>query len=157
MSGTVGSVSVAGIDAEFVILCDDDGAGTVTPFLRRYTTTPAGAVAVTDTELDGTTAYTPAGTVAVCGKPAPVDVVPHGIENTDWSLAANPGTQSVTLLVFTGTVAVTTAEGTLTVPAGTAMSWSVDGDEVDGRLAGTLSIDGTAPAASWQVLWTAQA
>lgn len=157
MAGTVGSVSVAGVDAEFVVLCDDDGAGTITPFVRRFSTTPAGAVTTVDTELDGTTPYTVAGTVGLCGKTAPVDVVPHGTENTDWSLATNPGTQSVTLLVFTGTVAVTTAEGTLTVPAGTALSWSVDGDEVDGRLAGTLSIDGTAPAASWQVLWTTQA
>ncbi|MFD0208937.1 hypothetical protein ACFVH9_07355 [Streptomyces hirsutus] len=159
MAGTVGSVSIAGTDREVLALCDDDGAGTVTPFLRRLSIAPTGAVAATDTELDGTTAYTPTGTVILCTPPPvePVDVEAHGVQDTDWSLAANPGSQSVTLLVYAGTVAVTTDEGTLTVPAGASLSWSVDGDEVDAQLTGTLTIDGTAPAASWQVIWTAQA
>ncbi|MFJ6565596.1 hypothetical protein ACIQMV_38305 [Streptomyces sp. NPDC091412] len=159
MSGTVGSVSVAGTDREFLALCDVAADGTSVPFLRRFSVTPTGTVSATDTELDGTTAYTVTGTANVClPEPAePVDVEAHGVQDTGWSLAANPGTQSVSLLVYAGTVSVTTEEGTLTVPAGAALSWSVDGDEVDAQLTGTLTVAGTAPAASWHVIWTAQA
>ncbi|MEU5834474.1 hypothetical protein ABZ820_12490 [Streptomyces diacarni] len=156
MSGTVGSVSIAGTDQELLPLCDTAEDGTVTPFLRRFATSPAGTVTATDTTLDGVTPYSPAGTVGMCtALPAePADVETHGVENTGWSLAENPGTQSVTMLVYTGTVTVTTGEGTLTVPAGASLTWGVDGDEADGQLAGTLSIDGTVPGATWHVLWT---
>ncbi|MET8421944.1 hypothetical protein ACWD7C_39210 [Streptomyces sp. NPDC005134] len=142
-----------------MILCDDDGAGTSVPFLRRYSTTSlAGTVTPVDTELDGTTPYTVAGTATLCtpAEPERVPVTPHGTQNTDWSLVANAGTQSVTLLVHTGSVAITTADGALTVPAGTTMSWGVDGDQADSTLTGTLSIDGDPATASWHVLWTVQ-
>lgn len=155
MAGTVGSVSVASPDAEFVVLCDDDGAGNVTAFVRRFITSPTGSVSTTDTELDGVTPYAPAGTVGLCTAPVPdpVDIETHGAQDTDWTLAAHPGAQSVTLVVYQGTVTVTTPEGSLTVPAGTTLTWGVDG-EADGQLSGTLAIDGTAPAASWHVIWT---
>lgn len=94
MSGTAGSISITGSDAEFALLCDDDGAGTVTPFLRRYSTSPAGTVTTTDTGLDGSTAYTVTGTVTVCSAPAaadPVELTVHGTQDTDWSLAAGCG------------------------------------------------------------------
>ncbi|MFF1965447.1 hypothetical protein ACFVW5_17900 [Streptomyces sp. NPDC058232] len=65
--GGGGTVSVTmPADNELVILCDDN-AGAVTQFLRRYSVDAAGTVTATDTELDGTTAYTAAGTVGVCG------------------------------------------------------------------------------------------
>lgn len=158
MSGTVGSVSVANTDREFVPLCDDDGAGTVVPFLRRYSTDQAGTVTTTDTGLDGTTPYAVAGTVTTCQATpaAPVAVQVHAVQDTDWDLSAQAGTQSVTLLVYTGAVTVTTGEGALTVPAGSSLSWGVDGDQGDAELGGTLTVDGTAPGASWQVLWTTQ-
>jgi len=159
MAGTSGTVSTSSLDREFEILCDDDGAGTVTAFLRRYTVDGTGTVVPVDTQLDGTTAYTVTGTASVCrdATPTPRPVTPHGTRDTDWSLAANAGTQSVTLMVLTGSVGVTTAEGTFLVPPGSTLTWSVDGDAVDSALTGTLAIDGTAPAASWLVLWTTQA
>lgn len=153
MAGTVGSVSIAGADQELLPLCDIVEDGTVVPFLRRFSTSPSGAVTATDTDLDGVTAYAPAGTVAMCNTPAgPVEA--HGVQNTDWDLAAHTGTQSVTLVVYTGTVIVTTGEGALTVPAGAGLTWGVDGDDSDGQLTGTLTVAGVVPAASWQVLWT---
>jgi hypothetical protein len=159
MAGTSGSVSTSAPDREFEILCDDDGAGNVTAFLRRYTVDGSGTVVPVDTQLDGTTTYAVTGTVGVCRDvtPAARPVTPHGTRDTDWSLAANAGTQSVTLMVLTGSVGVTTADGTFQAPPGSTLTWSVDGDQVDSALAGTLTIDGTAPAASWLVLWTTQA
>lgn len=159
MAGTSGSVSPAAPDREFEILCDDDGAGNVVAFLRRYTVDTSGAVVPVDTQLDGTTPYTVVGAVGRCqGPPVPQrPVTAHGVQNTDWSLAANTGTQSVTLMVLGGSVTVTTAEGNITAPAGSTLTWSVDGDGIDSELTGTLTIDGTAPAASWLVLWTTQA
>lgn len=47
-------------DEEILILCDNNG-----PFLRRYTITD-GAVTIADTALDGSTVYTPVGTVETC-------------------------------------------------------------------------------------------
>jgi hypothetical protein len=159
MAGTSGSVSTGAPDREFEILCDDDGAGTSTAFLRRYTVDGTGTVVPVDTELDGTTLYAVTGTVGRCAdtQPEPRPVTVHGTQNTDWSLTANPGTQSATLMVLAGTVPVTTAEGTIQAPAGTTLTWSVDGDAVDSELTGTLTIDGTTPGASWLVLWTTQA
>lgn len=43
------------------ILCD-----TVTNFLRRYTVNDAGVVTITNTTLDGTTAYVPVGPIVAC-------------------------------------------------------------------------------------------
>jgi hypothetical protein len=155
MSGTAGSISITGSDAEFALLCDDNGAGTVTPFLRRYVASPAGTVTTTDTELDGSTPYTVTGTVTVCTTPAavPAELTVHGTQDTDWSLAATAGVVSATLVVYTGTVTATTGDGTLTVPAGATLTWSAD-EDAGATLAGTLEIAGTAPGASWQVIWT---
>ncbi|WP_437020648.1 hypothetical protein [Streptomyces sp. enrichment culture] len=59
------------------LLCDTAADGTVTQFLRHWTVDNAtGALtAAGDTALDGTTAYTPAGTVGVC--PSNPDVFQH--------------------------------------------------------------------------------
>ncbi|MBC9729266.1 hypothetical protein [Streptomyces sp. TRM68367] len=157
-TGTVGVCPAEVTDYEVIELCDVAADGTVTPFLRRLAIDEAGTVTTADTALDGVTAYAPTGTVGLCPVTAPQKaVVPHGTQNTDWDLAANAGTQSVTLLVYSGSVTVTTAEGPLTVPAGTSLTWGVDGDTVDSELTGTLTIDGDPAAATWQVLWTTHA
>lgn len=49
------------IDREFEVLCD-----TVGSFLRRYSVSSTGVVTVTDTTLNGTTAYVPVGAVGTC-------------------------------------------------------------------------------------------
>ncbi|WP_030925390.1 hypothetical protein [Streptosporangium amethystogenes] len=51
-------------------LCDVAAAGTVTPFLRHWAVDNATGLltALQDTTLNGTSAYTPTGTVAVCGQ-----------------------------------------------------------------------------------------
>lgn len=54
------------------VLCDTDGAGTVTRFLRDYIRDIDGVIVNhVDFTLDGTTPYVPVGTVSVCD---PVDV-----------------------------------------------------------------------------------
>lgn len=52
-------------DRSTQLLCDVAADGTSVPFLRTFTATDTGTTAA-DTLLDGTTAYTPAGTVGVC-------------------------------------------------------------------------------------------
>ncbi|MFF0206464.1 hypothetical protein [Streptomyces althioticus] len=154
MSGTAGSISIPGVDAEFVLLCDDIGTAR-TPFLRRYSTSAAGTVTSTDTGLDGATPYTVAGTVTVCATAAePVELAVHGAQDTAWSLADQPGTVSVTVVVYTGSVSVGTGDGTLTLPAGASLTWSAE-DEPSGTLTGLLDVTGAA-GASWQVIWTAR-
>lgn len=49
-------------DDEFQVLCDS----TPTAFLRRYRTDPAGVVTITNTTLDGTTAFAPVGAIGSC-------------------------------------------------------------------------------------------
>ncbi|MFJ8852363.1 hypothetical protein [Streptomyces sp. NPDC102437] len=133
MAGTVGSVSTPDLDA--FVLCDDDGAGTVTPFLRRYT--PGVAPGYVDTALDGTTPYTVTGTVGTCApNPTPDAEVSTALHRytaaaTPDLKALYPGLQSATVTVLAGTVAVTTTGAAdQPVPAGVALTWSTnDGDD----------------------------
>ena len=132
MSGTVGSVSLgAAPDAEFVVLCDDDGAGTLTPFLRRYTVED-GVTAATDTALDGTTAYTPTGTVGLCDAdqtPTPNPQLDSTVQRqTDaGAVTIAAGARSVTVTVNAGAPTVAIGGGTaVALRAGTSLSWSVD-------------------------------
>ena len=63
-------------DQEFVILCDKDTTtGTATKFLRRYAVDSTGTVVTFDTNLDGVTAYTPAGTVEICRQCGQIEVL----------------------------------------------------------------------------------
>ncbi|MYR62699.1 hypothetical protein GTY54_43030, partial [Streptomyces sp. SID625] len=73
-TGDGSSASAApGPDTEVVQLCDTAN-GASRAFLRRLTFEPgADTPTVTDTALDGTTPYTPAGTVGVCQPAAPED------------------------------------------------------------------------------------
>ncbi|MFF5045685.1 hypothetical protein [[Kitasatospora] papulosa] len=74
-------------DCDTIALCDvpADGGGTVS-FLRHICRDCAGAVtAVTDTALDGTTPYTPTGTVRDCGA---VGDCPTSYSTECWSAAS---------------------------------------------------------------------
>lgn len=55
--------ATGGDDVEVVLLCDDNGS-----FLRFITTGSGGAPTITNTALDGVTAYTPVGTVKICSE-----------------------------------------------------------------------------------------
>ncbi|CAL9537927.1 hypothetical protein [Streptomyces sp. enrichment culture] len=127
MSGTNGSVAApATPDEEFEILCDDVGS-----FLRRYSTED-GATIVTDTELDGTTAYAPTGTVVRCDAeqtPAANPVIDSTLQRqTDaGTVTIAAGARSVTLVVYAGTPTVAIGGGAaVTLAAGTSLTWSVD-------------------------------
>ena len=62
-------------DGMTLSLCDVAANGTTTPFLRHLAYDCTGTVTgTTDTALDGTTPYTPAGTVGVCDPAAPAAV-----------------------------------------------------------------------------------
>ncbi|MFK0063344.1 hypothetical protein ACIQTN_29465 [Streptomyces werraensis] len=131
MSGTVGSVSLGATDAEFVVLCDDDGAGGITPFLRRYTVED-GLTVATDTELDGTTAYAPAGTVVRCDAdqaPAANPQIDSTVQRQTGAgtVTIPAGARSVTVNVYAGAPTVAVGGGTaVALPAGTSLSWSID-------------------------------
>lgn len=126
MSGTSGSVAAATPDDEYEILCDEVGS-----FLRRYSTEDGTAV-VTDTELDGSTAYTPTGTVVRCDAeepPAPNPQIDSTVQRqTDAGTVTIPaGARSITLIVYAGSPTVAIGGGAaVTVDAGTSLSWGVD-------------------------------
>ncbi|WP_030925387.1 hypothetical protein [Streptosporangium amethystogenes] len=126
MSGTSGSVAAATPDDEYEILCDDAGS-----FLRRYSTED-GATVVTDTPLDGTTAYTPTGTVVRCDAQQPPAANPQ-IDSTAQRQAGAgvvtiaAGARSVTFMVFAGAPTMSIGGGAAVVfPAGSTATWSVD-------------------------------
>ncbi|EMF20413.1 hypothetical protein H114_32759 [Streptomyces gancidicus BKS 13-15] len=76
--GAGGSAGPCG-DTETLVFCDTAEDGTSHSFLRRLTYDCTGEVASTvDTELDGTTPYTPAGTVGVCAGAEP-DCLAHSV------------------------------------------------------------------------------
>ncbi|MGY3199711.1 hypothetical protein [Streptomyces sp. TE5632] len=126
MSGTSGSVAAATPDDEYEILCDDVGS-----FLRRYST-EGGATVVTDTELDGTTAYVPTGTVVRCDAeqaPAANPVIDSTIQRQTGAgtVTIAAGARSVTLVVYAGSPTVAIGGGAaVTLAPGTSLTWSVD-------------------------------
>lgn len=157
MAGTVGSISLDAAlnDTEIIKLCDDNG-GVLTPFLRRITYLDGAVVSTTDTELDGVTAYVVTGAVVECGgdaeTPGPVQAHFTTItEGGDWDIDNHPGTQSVTLIVRSGSVLV----NSFSVQAGTAITWSVDGDR-DPELVGPLVIGAATTADFAYIAWTTQ-
>lgn len=149
MAGTSGSVSTAAPDREFEILCDDDGAGTITSFLRRYTVGSDGTTVPVDTELDGTTAYTVSGTVRLCEAEPPANPqIGSTIQRQTGAgnVAISAGARSVTLVVYAGspTVAIGAAAA-VTVAAGTSLTWSVDhGGEAGEQLLDAFTFTGVA-------------
>lgn len=123
MAGTSGSVAGLRPDAEYEILCDDNGA-----FLRRYTTED-GAPVLVDTALDGTTAYAPVGTVRRCDGAAPNPVLDSTLQRQTGAgtVTVPAGARSVTLVVYTGNPTVTIGgAAAVTVGPGTALTWGVE-------------------------------
>ena len=127
MSGTNGSVAApATPDEEFEILCDDVGS-----FLRRYSTED-GATIVTDTELDGTTAYVPTGTVVRCDAaqtPAANPQIDATLQRQTGAgtVTITAGARSVTVVVYTGSPTIAIGGGAaVTVEAGTSLTWGVN-------------------------------
>ncbi|MER6632314.1 hypothetical protein ABT301_29540 [Streptomyces sp. NPDC000987] len=130
-------------DGEPLLLCDSG-----TPFLRHIRYAGGVPVSVLDTALDGVTAYTVTGTVGTCAAPPPTDtVVNTGLNRLTAAgtfdvKGAAPGLQSATVTVLAGTAQVTTSSGTVTIPAGLSLTWSVSDD--DDSVLSVLSV--TAPA-----------
>ncbi|WP_309317390.1 hypothetical protein [Streptomyces salinarius] len=124
MSGTNGSVAIARPDNEYEQLCDDNG-----PFLRRYTIED-GTPVTTDTGLDGTTAYTPTGTVRRCEDQAATNPTLDSTvqrQTGAGTVTIAAGARSVTVNVYAGAPTVAIGGGTaVALPAGTSLSWSVD-------------------------------
>lgn len=124
MSGTNGSVAVASSDVEYEVLCDEVGQ-----FLRRYTSAGDGTLTATDTELDGSTAYTPTGTVTRCGAPLPNPVIDATVQRQTGAGAVtiDAGARSVTVVVYAGAPTVAIGGGTaVALPAGTSLTWGVN-------------------------------
>ncbi|WP_411092318.1 hypothetical protein [Streptomyces sp. 049-1] len=141
-------------------LCDNSAAGTVTSFLRHWSVDNATGLltALADTTLDGLTAYTPTGTVRVCGEPADAPVL-TGVRRVTGSTTVQalktefPGLQSVSLSVLAGAVNVAGSSGTSQpLPAGASMTWSV-ADTDDSSLA-AASFAGVSAAADYYLVWT---
>lgn len=89
------SCSCGYCDKAIIILCDDVG-----PFLRQFVNTTSGKVIVLDTELDGSTLYTPVGTVGLCDQsstpPVEVNVTPILSSSTGVG-STTAGRQSVSI------------------------------------------------------------
>lgn len=124
MSGTSGSVAGTTVEREYEVLCDDAGA-----FLRRYATED-GTTVVTDTALDGVTAYTPVGTVVRCAEAVPANpeigsTVQRQTGAGTVTVAA--GARSVTVVVYAGAPTVAIGAGVpVALSVGTSLTWSVD-------------------------------
>ncbi|MDI9829690.1 hypothetical protein [Streptomyces sp. KAU_LT] len=137
---------------------------TARPFLRAYTYDCAGLLlSTTDTELDGSTPYTPQGEVGVCSGTSATETTESGPVNTGvrsvTGIAAQdlatefPDLQSVSLAVLAGAVNVTMTDGTdVSIPAGVTLTWSVSKD-TDTALA-AASFAGADPSASYLLNWT---
>ncbi|MER5904309.1 hypothetical protein ABT150_30115 [Streptomyces mirabilis] len=125
MSGSSGSVSAAAPnDAEYEILCDNNGA-----FIRRYTLTAGGALSTTDTTLDGVTPYVPVGTVARCGVTAANPLIDSTVQRQTGvgTVTIAAGARSVTLIVYAGAPTVALSGGTaVPIATGSSLTWSVD-------------------------------
>lgn len=69
---TAGACALTPPDVEWEKLCDVQADGSIVEFFRRsitsFDSTGTPTVVVTDWELDKSTAYTPAGTVAACNE-----------------------------------------------------------------------------------------
>lgn len=144
MAGTSGSVAGVRPDAEYEILCDDSGA-----FLRRYTTED-GALVLVDTALDGTTAYTPVGTVRRCDQAAVSPVIDATLQRQTGAgtVTIPAGARSVTLVVYTGSPTVEIGGApAVTVGPGTSLTWGVErGGEVGESLQDAFTFTGAAGA-----------
>lgn len=130
-------------------LCDQTPDGDCLPFLRHLVHDCDGTVtSSTDTALDGTTPYAPAGTVgdcADCTTCEPVRLCPQllGISGPDsWSMPE--GTESVAVTVACGPVTITDCAGNATVvnECGVSLNWSAPGSDCGpGSLCTPFAVD----------------
>lgn len=117
-------------DGEKVVpLCDYLPDGTSVPFLRHITYDPdTGQVTEqVDTELDGSTPYTPTGEVGECGECRPTPMCPQLLGLTGPETWVMPeGTESLAITVACGPVVITDCAGNATQvnECGSAFSWS---------------------------------
>lgn len=150
---------VAGLDVEFLVLCDSNG----TQFLRavKYDAETGVVSTVVNTTLDGTTPFVPVGAVGVCAEtPAPgvtetLTAQARQLTNaTPWTPGGDVvGTlTSLTVTGVNGLWDMVDANGTaLTgLPAGLTLTWTVADDNT---LTGPTSVTPQA-AASVVAVWT---
>ncbi|GAA2697432.1 hypothetical protein [Nonomuraea recticatena] len=127
--GTVGvCAAAAGDEHEFEVLCDVN-AGVATTFLRRYSVDEAGVVTVTNTTLDGVTAYAPTGTVGICSAATVNPQIDSTIQRQvgAGTVTIPAGARSVTVTVVSGAPTVAIGGGAATtLPAGGSFSWGID-------------------------------
>ncbi len=129
----------AAADRTTQLLCDVQADGTSTPFLRTFTTDDTGTTTA-DTLLDGTTAYTPTGTVGVC---LPVnDCASPTTPTTSVGLCLADGTPIAATIVrdCTGTV---TSEGWLNLVTGAWTAGAVPTGTVACGESRSISLAGT--------------
>ncbi|MER7135395.1 hypothetical protein ABT358_02480 [Streptomyces sp. NPDC000341] len=141
-------------------LCDVSAAGTTTSFLRHWSVDNSSGqlTALSDTLLNGTTSYTPTGTVTVCGQ-QPDGPVLTGVRRVTGSTTVQnlkaefPGLQSVSLSVLAGSTNVAGSSGTSqAIPAGASLTWSVA--DTDDSSLGAASFAGVTTAADYFLVWT---
>lgn len=128
--------AASGFDTEVMNLIDS--ANPPHRFLRRfvYNAATGAIVSFADTELDGTTAYAPTGTVGPDVGELFLNVQAHhfdALPGTPWTAAAIPaGTLLVALSysVVLGTATVVDADGTsvATIPTGFSGQWNAQND-----------------------------
>lgn len=167
-------------DAEYEVLCDD-ATDPPTPFLRRYDVDDVGGVTVTDTTLDGTTAYAVVGTEVVCPVSGTV-----AIDNTvgdtirmgrvrlngagaSWTFASTGGgrVRSVTVICLDDGVAggpgagsdvtvIDSFTNSFDMNTGETFSWSADAvdDQLTDGAAFTVVLGPGGANAYVDVLWT---
>ncbi|MCX4458672.1 hypothetical protein OOK58_42955 [Streptomyces sp. NBC_01728] len=145
---TVVPCAAAAADHATQLLCDVAADGTSTPFLRRFTTDGTGTTFV-DTTLDGSTAYTPTGTVGVC---MPVSDCASPTEPTATIGLCLPDGTPIAVTVVRDCDGVVTAEGWINLqtgaysagapPVGTVACGSSQSVQVSGTFCDVLA-DGT--------------
>jgi hypothetical protein len=159
-SSDSGAAAGAELDRLVQALCDVTAAGVSTAFLRHWQVDNATGdlTLVGNTLLDGTTAYNPAGTVTVCGNQQETDrTVGTGMRrlgaadgNVNFK-TLQPGLQSATLTVLAGAVTASGSDGTVIVPSGVSLTWSVN--DTDDSSLGAVQVTGQ-PGSDYIVNYT---
>jgi len=151
-------------DEEIEILCNTSNVGVVTRFIRRYSVDDGGVVTFTDTTLDGTTAYTPTGTVGVCGninvtesnEPGCANGVPYTRRRVVYSDAVSGQQLNIAYGWFnSANVETATAPAGFTLgPCVQAVIPATNGTSTEGTLIQNTAGTGTVPAGKNSVSFT---
>lgn len=83
VAGGGGGGTLTAPDDQEILYMQDDNGGVITQFMRVRIVDDAGGVVVVDRELDGTTAYTPTGTVSFVSGGGDVDIAPIAADLKD--------------------------------------------------------------------------